>query len=63
MNFIAYVQRQIDAILRFVKEFAKAYIDDIVIEAQFFEQHVIRLRQLFDLLLKFNITISLTKIF
>lgn len=62
VNSIAYVQRQIDKILRDVKH-AHAYIDDIISGSITFEQHLIDLRQLFSTLLEANITISPKKTF
>lgn len=63
MNSIAYVQRQIDNILRSIKSFAQVYIDDIVTDAQFFDEHVKHLRKLFDLLVEYNVFIVLNKVF
>lgn len=63
MNSVAYVQRQIDRILRPVKAFASAYVDDIVTGAQSLAEHLTRLRQLFQLFVEHNISISPTKTF
>ena len=63
MNSIAYVQRQIDKILRPIKEFAQAYIDDIVLGSKSLAQHVAHLRRLFQLLVDHNIAIAATKTF
>ena len=63
MNSIAYVQRQIDRILRPVKSFAKAYVDDVVTGAKSFADHLSNLRSLFELFVKHNISISPTKTF
>ena len=60
MNSIAYVQRQIDKILRPVKH-ARAYIDDVVTGATSFQQHLKDLRELFQLFVDYNISISPTK--
>ena len=60
MNSIAYVQRQIDKILRPVKH-ARAYIDDVVTGATSFRQHLKDLRELFQLFVDYNISISPTK--
>ena len=62
MNSIAYVQRQIDKILRPVKH-ARAYIDDVVTGATSFQQHLKDLRELFQLFVDYNISISPTKTF
>ena len=63
MNSIAYVQRQIDKILRPIRDFAQAYIDDIVTGSKSFMEHVTNLRKLFLLLTEHNIAISPTKTF
>ena len=63
MNSIAYVQHQIDKVLRPIKDFAHAYIDDIVTGAEDFQQHVAHLQRLFQLLFKYNIAIAPTKTF
>ena len=60
-NSIAYIQRQIDKILRPVEDFAKAYINDIVTGSKSFVEHLRQLRQLFQLFCDYNISISPTK--
>ena len=60
MNSIAYVQRQIDKILRPIRH-ARAYIDDVVTGATSFQQHLKDLRELFQLFVDYNISISPTK--
>ena len=65
MNSIAYVQRQIDGLLRKLssKTKVKAYVDDIVTGAKTFQEHLEDLRQLFKLFTEYNITVSPTKTF
>lgn len=63
MNSISYVQRQIDRILREIKGFAQAYVDDIVCGSTSLSEHLSHLRQLFTLLVKFNVSISPKKAF
>ena len=63
MNSIAYVQRQIDKILRPIKEFAQAYIDDIVLGSKSLREHVEHLRRLFPILVQYNIAIAPGKTF
>ena len=63
MNSIAYVQRQIDKVLRTIRDFAHAYIDDIITGAEDFQQHVAHLQRLFQLLSEYNIAIAPTKTF
>ena len=63
MNSIAYVQREIDTILRPVKDFASAYVDDIVTGAKSLQQHLHHLRRLFQIFTQYNISIAPTKTF
>ena len=62
-NSIAYIQRQIDKILRPVRTFARAYVDDMVIGSRSFKEYINHLRQVFDLFQRFNISISPKKAF
>ncbi len=61
INSVAYVQREIDNILRSVRSWARAYIDDIVCEAKSLPDLLEKLRILFEIFLKYNISISPTK--
>ena len=63
INSIAYVQRQIDKILRSIKDFAQAYIDDIVVGFKSLREHIAHLRRLFQLLIEYNIVIAPIKTF
>lgn len=62
-NSVAYVQRSIDNILRSLKNFVRAYINDIDSGACFFTWHVIDLQAIFDLCIQYNISIKPTKVF
>lgn len=62
-NLSTYVQRQIDRIFRFSKNFAKAYIDDIVIFSKSLKNHLSHLKKVFDILKANNISIKSTKSF
>ena len=62
-NFIAYVQRQIDRLLRAFRSFVRAYVDDIVIAFATYENHVSHLQQIFQVLMKNNIFVKLIKTF
>ena len=62
-NSPAYTQRQIDLLLRPVREFARAYVDDIVIFSRTLEEHEKHLHAVFSLLQKYNISIKPTKSF
>jgi len=57
-NSLAYVQRQIDRLLRAYQAFARAYIDNIVIFSVIIEDYIQYLRTVFSLFVKFNISIS-----
>ena len=54
MNSIAYVQRQIDTILRSLRAHTRTYIDDIVSGARGIKEHITRLRAIFELLPTFR---------
>ena len=62
-NSVAYVQRQMNIILRKFREFARAYIDDVIIRSRSFEEHLNHLRKVFTLFTKLEISIKPTKIF
>jgi len=57
-NLLAYVQRQIDRLLRAHQAFARAYINDVVIFLVIMEDYIQYLRAVFSLFVKFNISIS-----
>lgn len=61
-NSPAYVQRQMDRILRIYK-FARAYIDDVVVSSTTLEEHIVHLRTIFKLFAKFGILINPKKAF
>ena len=58
---VAYVQRQIDRILREHKAFAKAYVDDIVVASRSLEEHLRHLNQIFETLINAGICIKPSK--
>ena len=60
-NSPAYAQRQIDGILREFQEFAKAYIDDVVVFSATLEQHLDHLNKVFNLFEKYNIALKPSK--
>ena len=62
-NSVAYVQRQMNTLLRQFRDFAKAYIDDIVVRSKSLTEHINHLRQLFRLFVCKNIELNLVKIF
>ena len=63
MNSIAYAQREIDRILRPIKDIACAYIDDIVCGFETLKEHIADLHKLFTILSKANVFISPKKTF
>ena len=62
-NSPAYVQRQIDRILRPHRRYAKAYIDDVVIFSKDLVTHVKHLHAVFSLFVKIGISIKANKAF
>ena len=61
-NSVTYVQRRMNILLRQL-QFAKAYIDDIVIRSKFLTEHINHLRQLFRLFVIKNIDLNFVKVF
>ena len=62
-NSPAYVQRQIDRLLREFREFAEAYVDDVVVHSKTLREHVGHLRTIFALFKRHNISINPKKAF
>ena len=62
-NFSAYVQKQIDRLLKRFRRFARVYVDDIIIFFKTFEKHKQHLRFVFVMLQINNIFIKSNKIF
>ena len=60
-NSPAYVQRQIDTILRPYRTFARAYVDDVVIFSRSLEEHLRHLNQVFKLFQDRNIVLKPSK--
>lgn len=63
INSVAYVQREIDNILREVRAWARAYIDDIICGAKLLPDLLNKFQVLFEIFLRYNISIKLTKSF
>ena len=63
INSVAYVQHEIDNILRNVHAWTRAYIDDIICRAKSLSNLLEKLRILFDIFLKYNISIKPNKSF
>lgn len=62
-NSPLYVQRQIDNLLRPHRQYARAYMDDIVIFFKTLEKHLHHLHTIFHLLDSKRVTLSLKKSF
>ena len=62
-NSPVYVQRQIDRLLRRLRKFARAYVDDIVMFSHTKAEHEAHLRDVFSVLTNNNVFIKLTKAF
>ena len=60
-NSPAYVQRQIDGILRQFRTFARAYVDDIVVFSQSLNLHLQHLKKVFSLFAHMNIALKPSK--
>ena len=60
-NSPAYVQRQIDRILRAFRAFARTYVDDIVMFSHSLKEHLRHLNQVFALFDKLNIALKPSK--
>ena len=58
-----YVQRQTDKLLRPYKDFAKAYMDDILIHSSSLEEHLAYLRILFEMVRAKRISLAATRTF
>ena len=58
-----YVQRQTDQLLRPYRQFSRAFMDDIVIFSQTLEEHLLHLRQIFELFQRKRVNLSPTKSF
>ena len=61
INSVAYVQREIDNILRDVRDWARAYINDIICGGSSLDDLLHQLRILFEIFLHYNISIKPTK--
>ncbi len=63
INSVAYVQREIDNILRNIWSWVRAYIDDIVCGAKLLPDLLYKLQTLFEIFLAYNISISPIKLY
>ena len=63
INSMAYVQREINNILRGVRDWARAYVDDIICGAKSLDNLLFNLRILFKIFVAYKILIKSTKSF
>lgn len=63
INSVAYIQREIDNILRKARAWARAYVDDIICGAKSLPNIFEKLRILFDIFLEYYISIKPSKSF
>ena len=62
-NFLSYVQRQIENLLYFHRQYIRTYVDDIVIFSKTLNEHLAHLRIIFALLNVKDVTLSVKKNF
>lgn len=63
INSITYVQQKIDNILRSVRDWARAYVDNIICRARSLDDLLSKLCILFEIFVAYNISIKPTKTF
>lgn len=63
INFVAYVQREIDNISRNVCDWARTYVDNIICGATSLDDLLSKLYIFFEIFVAYNISIKLTKTF
>lgn len=63
INSVAYVQREIDNILRSICDWARIYVDDIICRARSLDDLLSKLCIFFEIFVTYNISIKPTKTF
>lgn len=63
VNSVPFVQRMMDAYLADLRAFCRAYIDDIVVASETWEEHLDHLNQLFERLQEMNVRLEPKKAF
>ncbi len=58
---IAYVQREIDRVLRPLRAFARAYVDDVVVASKTLQEHIEHLHRVFSLFVEKGISVKPSK--
>ena len=62
-NSSSYVQRQIDQMLRSYRDFFRVYMNDIMIFSKILKEHIVHLRQIFQLFASKRVNLTLNKSF
>ena len=62
-NSFSYVQRQTNKLLRSYKQFAKTYVNDIIVHFKILREHLKHLRTLFQMFRTKRISLIVTKSF
>lgn len=62
-NILVYIQQQKDLILQDIKDFARIYINNIIITNRTLEDHIIHIDCIFNRFVEYNITIKNSKCF
>ena len=62
-NSLSYVQRQTNKLLRSYKQFAKTYVNDIIVHFKILQKHLKHLRTLFQMFRIKRISLAITKFF
>lgn len=63
INSVDYLQHEIDNILRDVRDWARAYIDDIICNGSSLDNLLRKFRALFEIFLHYNISIKPTQLY
>ena len=62
-NSFAYIQRQTNLFFKNIREFAKIFINDIIIFSRIRKKHLKHLKTIFQRLFSYDVTLNLTKAF
>ena len=62
-NSMSYVQRHIDKFLRYCRDYARVYIDNIVVFSKIFAEHIAYLREVFIMFSKIGLRLKGKKLY
>ncbi len=62
-NFSSYVQRQTNLMLKNLRDFVRAYMNDIIIFFKTLDDHLLHLRKIFQRLWHYNVALNSKKVF